>query len=69
MYKVIATDYTEHQTIRAFETATEARNWILELEDAKRVAFAEILEVEKLTRQRLNERAQLEEECERLGVS
>lgn len=67
MYKLIATDYNEKQHIRLFENATEARDWYNELIIIKHIAFIEIFEIEKLTRDRLNMYAQLEEECLALG--
>ena len=72
MYKLVVTYLydeaaDEKQLVRTFETAVEAREFFNQYNDMKQVAFIEIFEIEKWTRERLNAHAQLEEECEKLG--
>ena len=65
MYKIIATDKKDRQHIHVFDKAIDARDWYNDNEG--KMLCIEIFEVVKWDRRRLNDHAQLEEECLALG--
>lgn len=67
MYKLVAMLPNGKCKVSEYATAVEAREMYNVLLHGMRARWIEIYEVEKWSRERLNQHAQLEEECRKLG--